>query len=101
LKPQKKIDLDTEYLKTLTGVYNLNFESSVTTTIDIFNNKLRALTPDNEYVELKAITKIKFKGDSSYGPISLYFNKNTKGEYTEVVIYSGFSKFIFEKHHNN
>ncbi len=92
------ITLKQKYLKSLTGIYFLDFEPSVTTTIDVFQNNLRILSPDNEYIELAPISNTLFKGESPrYGPISVQFIENVQGDIIKFITYGSFSKYTFEK----
>jgi CubicO group peptidase (beta-lactamase class C family) len=97
-KHQKTITLKREYLSSLTGNYSLDFEPTVTATIDVFQNNLRLLSPDNEYVELTPISNTIFNGESSlYGPLSVQFIENIQGEIIRLITYGSFSNYTFEK----
>ena len=97
-KHQKIITLKQEYLNSLTGNYSLDFEPSVTATIDVFQNNLRLLSPNNEYVELTPISNTIFNGESpTYGPLSVQFIKNIQGEIIRLITYGSFSNYTFEK----
>ncbi len=95
------IEIDEEFLHSLLGVYSLDFEPSVTSTIDIYQNKIRILTPDNQYVQLEPVTKTIFKGESAlYGSLSVQFIENDIGKITKLITYGGFSRYTFEKKNN-
>ena len=92
------VNLNQDYLESLSGIFSLDFEPSVTSTIDVYQNNLRILSPDNEYIQLVPVSKTIFKGESPlYGPLSVEFIKNIQGEIIKLTIYGSFSKYTFEK----
>jgi CubicO group peptidase (beta-lactamase class C family) len=95
---RESVNLDLDYLESLAGSYALDFEPTVNSKIDVFQDGIRILTPDNQFVVLEAVTETIFKGMSPlYGPLSVRFISNNLGEISGLITYGGFSKYIFEK----
>ena len=96
--PLDLITLEQEYLNALTGTYSLDFERSVTTRIDVFEDNLRILTPDGEQIQLLPVTDILFKGESpQYGPLLVQFIRNEQGEIIRLVTHGSFARYTFER----
>jgi hypothetical protein len=96
--PLDLITLERDYLKTMIGTYSLDFEPSVTTTVDLYENNLRILTPDGEQIQLLPVSDTLFKGESpEFGPLQVQFFRNEQGEILRLVTYGSFSRYTFDK----
>jgi CubicO group peptidase (beta-lactamase class C family) len=97
VEPLEEIILGSDELQRLVGVYELDFERAATSTISVHEGRLRALTPDEESVDLIARSPTHFTGDSQHGPVSLIFEGNGNGEIVRFVARGAFSRFTFER----
>jgi hypothetical protein len=84
-------------MERLTGIYQLDFEPSATSTIAIQEGRLRLLSPDNEWINLVAYSPTFFTGDSQHGPITVVFEVDARGEIVKHTIYGSFQRFVFER----
>lgn len=84
-----------EELQRLAGVYELDFERAVTSTITNDDGRLRMLTPDGETIDLVAASPVRFIGTSGYGPLTLLFKANENGQIDRFSVHASFSRFTF------
>jgi CubicO group peptidase (beta-lactamase class C family) len=91
------VERSREELERLTGVYALDFEPAATSTIDIFDGRLRILTPDDETIVLDSHTAALFTGRADWGFLSLQFEADEAGEIVRFVANGNFARFVFER----
>jgi CubicO group peptidase (beta-lactamase class C family) len=96
-EPIEAVALAQAEMERLTGIYELDFEPSVTSTISIQDNRIRLLSPDNENIDLVAHSPNFFTGDSSYGPLSVVFEEDARGEIGVLAVYGSFERYLFER----
>jgi CubicO group peptidase (beta-lactamase class C family) len=95
--PLDEITLGKEDLDRLTGIYELDFERAVTSTITTDGDRLSLLSPDGETITLIPHSPLYFTGDSRYGRLSITFSRNDTGTVTGMTIGKPFVEFVFVK----
>jgi CubicO group peptidase (beta-lactamase class C family) len=95
--PLEPVTLTRNEMERLTGTYQLDFEPSATSTISIYNDGVRLLSPDNESIDLVPHSPTFFTCDSRYGPLTVVFEDDGRGEAVRHTVYGGFQRFVFER----
>jgi len=95
--PLEEVKVSKGEMDLLTGVYELDFERSVTSTVDVNDGHVRILTPDDEYVELVSHSATLYRGNSRWGPLTVVFEADGTGDIVRLVAYGALSRFVFEK----
>jgi CubicO group peptidase (beta-lactamase class C family) len=95
--PLETLDLPPDQLEKLTGVYELDFEPTATSTITIKEEGVSLLAPDGEEIALAPHTPTLFSGDSRHGPITVVFDYDPNGDASRHTIYGNFQQFVFER----
>jgi CubicO group peptidase (beta-lactamase class C family) len=93
----REVVLGSDELQRLEGVFELDFECSVTSTVTFRDGHLSVLTPDGSSVDLVAGSPTRFSGNSRYGPLTLIFEADTNGEIDRFSGYASFSRYTFER----
>jgi hypothetical protein len=93
----REVVLGSDELQRLEGVFELDFECSVTSTVTFRDGHLSVLTPDGSSVDLVAGSPTRFSGNSRYGPLTLIFEADTNGEIDRFSVYASFSRYTFER----
>ncbi len=98
--PLEVVKVSSEEMESLVGVYELDFEPSATSAIQLSGDRLRLLTPDDESVDLVAHSPTFFTGDSRYGSLTVVFETDDSLDVERLVIYGNFARYAFEKREN-
>jgi len=95
--PLEPVTLTPNEMERLTGTYRLDFEPAATSTIRIYNDGIRLLSPDGESIDLVAHSPTFFTADSRYGPLTVAFEEDEQGRAIRHTVYGSFQRFVFER----
>jgi CubicO group peptidase (beta-lactamase class C family) len=96
-QPLEVIALTTEEMQRLTGIYEIDFDPSATSTVYVDGDRLRLTSPDDEIIDLVAHSPTFFTGRSRHGHLTFVFEETPQGEIFRHVVYGGFQRFVLDK----
>jgi CubicO group peptidase (beta-lactamase class C family) len=93
--PLESLSLTEEVLGRLEGTYSLDVDPAGSSVVTIHGDGIRLLSPDIESIDLVAHSPTFFTADSQYGPLTVVFESNHRGEIVRYTVYGAFQKFVF------
>jgi CubicO group peptidase (beta-lactamase class C family) len=96
-EPLDTVVLSQQEMERLTGTYYLGFDPSGTSVVSINSDRVRLLSPDNEFIDLTAHSPTFFTCDSRYGPLTVVFEADARGRMIRHTVYGSFQSFVFER----
>ena len=94
--PLATVALTNKEMSRLEGVYELDFDSTVPSTVTVHDGRIQLFSPDVETIDLVAHSPTFFTAVSQYGPLTVMF-KESEREIIGLTVYGVFSRFLFEK----
>jgi len=94
--PLEAVTLTIEEMNRLVGVYEIDFDSTVTSSVTVHDSRIRLLSPDMEYIDLVAHSPTFFTGISRHGPLTVTFGESGQ-EVVTLTVCGSFSRYAHNK----
>jgi CubicO group peptidase (beta-lactamase class C family) len=94
--PPDTVTLTDEQMNRLVGVYELEIDSTATSTITVSDGRIQLISPDAETIDLVAHSPTFFTATSQYGPLTVTFEESEQ-EIVSLTVYGAFGRFLCEK----